>query len=237
GPTPSPGNLRPHKLLSLSETQGLKESRVDGYRGRGPAASILLRYRDDGGRSAAGPDRDRPVPAARGRPLRGRAFPGDRGVGVGREAGDPDGPRQGGARANLGLRAGREPAPLRLDLPDRTGDEVEPGRMGPCEAEVLLVHEALRGPGADPRDAEPRFSCGIELAQFLGEGEGVPNPADVPRRSICRDHRVRDEGEERGARSAPRRTGRPRDDGRPATPDAKCPRSGENRGIDRKSVV
>src|SRR5438046_2427360 len=169
------------------------------------------------------------MPAARGRPLRGRTLPGHRGVGVGREAGHPDGPRQGGARADLGLRAGREPASLRPDLPDRAGDEVEPDRMGPREAEVLLVHEALRGPGADPRDAEPRFSRGIELAQFLGKGEGVPNPADVPRRSIPRDYRVRDEGAKRGARPAPRRTGRPRGDGRPTPPGAKCPRSGVNR--------
>src|SRR5438034_638966 len=50
---------------------------------RVPSASLLLRHRDDRGRSAARPDRDGPVPAPRRRPLRGRSVPGAGGVGVG----------------------------------------------------------------------------------------------------------------------------------------------------------
>src|SRR5207249_602462 len=193
---------------------------------RVPSASLLLRHRDDRGRSPTGSDRDGPVPAPRRRPLRGRSVPGGRGMGVGGEAGDPDGPRQGRPRAHLGFRPGREPAALRPHVPHRTRDEVEADRVGPREAEVLLVHEALCGPGANPRDAEPRLSLGIEPAQFLGQGERGPGAAHVPCGPVFGHHRLRDAGEERRGRPPAGRSERPGCDGRSTTQDSEPPGTG-----------
>src|SRR5207237_8357067 len=92
---------------------------------RALSSSLPLLHRDDRRRFPTGPDRNGPVPAPLRRPLRGRSVPGAGGVGVGGEAGGPDGPRQGRPGAHLGFRPGREPAALRPHVPHRTRDEVE----------------------------------------------------------------------------------------------------------------
>src|SRR5438874_13108443 len=112
---------------------------------RVPSASLLLRHRDDRGRSPTGPDRNGPVPAPRRRPLRGRSVPGAGGVGVGGEAGGPDGPRQGRPRDLMGFRPGREPAALRPLVPHRTRDDVVADWVGLRGSEDILVSYALCG--------------------------------------------------------------------------------------------
>src|SRR3989454_7673745 len=206
----------PRPLKRLSQAEGLKARRdVHWVWERVPTAAVLLRRRDDGRRSAAGPHRDGPVPSPRGRSDADRFVPGDRGVGMGGEAGHPDGPRQGRLGTDVGFRPPRESPPVRPDVPHRACDEVEADRLGHGEAEVLLVHETLPRPCTGPRHAESRDLHGVEPPHLRGQRKRSPRAEDVPRGSLPGDHRLRDAGT--GRRDGPVE-GKPRRHRRPRRP-------------------
>src|SRR2546427_7147894 len=167
----------PRPLKRLSQAEGLK-ARRDVHRvwERVPTAAVLLRRRDDGRRSAAGPHRDGPVPSPRGRSDADRFVPGDRGVGMGGEAGHPGGPRQGRLGTDMGFRPPRESPPVRPDVPHRACDEVEADRLGHGEAEVLLVHETVPRPGAGLVMLNRGTFTGSSLHTFADKESGARVP-------------------------------------------------------------